>query len=113
MEVVEKMKRVILFGLVFILLGCGNEGELICPEPPPCPECECPVVECPVCQCRCPECKNTTHIIDNQDSTYVTNLIRQLKACEKDQNRNWSYIQLMDDWEECNKTLSKIKEELE
>ena len=95
--------------VLVILSGCSEE-DLVCPEPESCPEpIPCPTMECPVCQC--PTCDEPV-IIDNQDSTYVVNLIRQLKDCEKDQGRNWSYIQLHDDWEECNRTLSKIKEDL-
>jgi len=121
------MKWVYLF-FVLLLVGCSEilpESTLSCPA---CPECK-PVREIVevydttkakvVYVNTTPTCVNKTETItvpeiryvDSSNTSYVINLIRQLKYCES--RINYSDIFLKDDLEECNATLHNIKEQLE
>ena len=51
-----------------------------------------------------------TEYITVNDSTYVTNLIRQLKYCESRLNISWDYTSCSERLEECNSTITRIEE---
>lgn len=102
------MKYVILVIMAVLLVGCSKE----------CPSCQCSCPECPIVQCAkcvCEEkvCENTTVTVINEfNSTYTTRLIRELKYCESQLTHNESYVECLDDYRECNETLTAVRESL-